>query len=111
MDEIAPAAARRRAAPLALILASAAALALGAFAPAARGYEEKKRPSAATDPTAATPAPAVRTDAARRAADTARRGPKPLAYDLVRFRQNVTIHADERVEHDVVMLGGDLRVD
>jgi hypothetical protein len=36
---------------------------------------------------------------------------KTVAYDLVRFGQNVHIHADELVRGDVVLLGGDLRVE
>jgi len=112
MDETGRAAVRRCTAGLLLTLALGAGFDLAGFAPAAHAYEETKRPAAAAD-TAATPVTpdrAARADAARRAAEAVRH-PKRLAYDLIRFRQNVTIHADEKVDHDVVMFGGDLRVD
>lgn len=85
------------------------------LAAGADGAGEKRRPatppaeaaadSSALQDGAAPPADAFSGDAAV----TVRR--KTVAYDLVKFGRSVHVHADEVVRGDVVLLGGDLRVD
>lgn len=81
----------------------------------AHGAGEKRRPAhetsdAASDSsTLATEEPALEgVREPERIADPRR---KTVAYDLVKVGQNVHVHSDEVVRGDVVLLGGDLRVD
>ena len=86
----------------------------GAAAAILAGLVAVAEPAAAAGPR--TSAAAGRADSlaaadatAAPAGDSARR--KTMAYELVRFGRNVHVHADEIVRGDVLLLGGELRVD
>src|SRR6188474_1448804 len=110
---------RRLSERVALLLVGLALVGLTALQAEAAGDKRPRKapvptpPAAQPDSSAATTVPfrADTTSASAESGRVVRRKPAAPVGDVVRFGQNFHIHEDEVVNGDVVLLGGDLKVE